>query len=213
MTSTAISAQGTTIEVSTGTGGAKTITAITVGNPAIVTSAAHGLSNGDVVTIASVAGTMSTTLNATSHVITNVTADTFALLDYDSTGLTYTSGGTATPVTYTAILNVKSFSGFDGMASEIDVTNLDSTAKETRLGLQDFGKFSFDIHVDYADAGQNALRAAQASGAEKNFKLTYPNALVASFAGFVKGAPQSGGVDAVISGSVEVRVNGTVTVA
>ncbi|MBK7592267.1 MAG: phage tail protein, partial [Betaproteobacteria bacterium] len=43
MASTAISAQGTIVQIATGTGGAKTITAVTVGYPAIVTSTAHGL--------------------------------------------------------------------------------------------------------------------------------------------------------------------------
>jgi len=95
-----ISAQGSTLQVATGTGGAKTITAITVGFPAIVTSAAHGLNNGDVVTLAGIVGTMSS-LNGTSRVVSNKTTNTFALLDADTTGLVYTSGGTATPVTYT----------------------------------------------------------------------------------------------------------------
>jgi HK97 family phage major capsid protein len=39
----------------------------------------------------------------------------------DATGFTtYTSGGTATPVQWTKISNVKSYSGFDGSASEIE---------------------------------------------------------------------------------------------
>ncbi|MDQ5878867.1 MAG: hypothetical protein QG638_1601, partial [Pseudomonadota bacterium] len=35
--STAISAQGSTLQISTGTGGAKTITGIAVGSPTIIT--------------------------------------------------------------------------------------------------------------------------------------------------------------------------------
>jgi hypothetical protein len=212
MTSTAISAQNSTFQIETGTGGAKTITAITVGYPAIVTATAHGLSNGDVVTIAGVVGTMST-LNGTTRVVANKTTNTFALLDFDSTGLTYTSGGTATPVTYTTVANVKSYNGFDGASSEIDVTNLSSTAKEKRLGLQDFGKFSIELDPDFADAGQLAMRAAKAAGTQKNFKWNYPNGKVASFAAYVKSMPEQGGVDAVISGSAEMTITGAVTVA
>ena len=62
-----ISAQGSTLQISTGTGGAKTITAITVGNPTIITSAAHGLSNGDVVTFASLTGADAALLNGMSR--------------------------------------------------------------------------------------------------------------------------------------------------
>ncbi len=212
MPSSSFSAQGTTFSVSSTSGAAKTITAITVGFPAIVTSAAHGLVNGDVVTIAAVTGTMSTVLNGLTFVISNVTTNTFAI-QANTTGLTYTSGGTATPLTFTAVANVKSFNGFGGMASEIDVTNLSSTAKEFRLGLQDFGTITIEVSVDYNDAGQTALRAAQASGVERNFRLAFPNAKTATFAGYVKGAPVQGGVDATVEGSFEIRINGNVTVS
>lgn len=212
MSSTAFSAQGSSFQIGTGTGGALTITAISPGNPTIITSAAHAQTNGNVVALAAIVGTMASTLNGASYAITNITTNTFAI-NVDTTGLTYTSGGTATPATYTNIKNVKSYSGFDGMASEIDVTNMQSTAKEIRLGIQDFGKFSMNAHVDFSDAGQNAVRAARASGAQKNFKVNYPNGLVASFVAYVKGTPQSGSVDAVVDGTIELRINGDVTIA
>lgn len=216
MPSSSFSAQGTTFQISTGTGGAKTITAIAVGNPTIITSTAHGLTAGDVVTIAAITGTAGTDatngLNGKTFVITHVTANTIAI-NANTTGLAYTSGGTATPQTYTSVANVKSFNGFGGMASEIDVTNLSSTAKEFRLGLQDFGTITLEVSVDYSDAGQNALRTAQAAGTEKTFKLNFPNSRVATFNGYVKGAPVQGGVDATVEGSFEIRINGNVTVA
>lgn len=113
----------------------------------------------------------------------------------------------------TAIKNIKSFSGFDGEAGEIDVTNLDSTAKEYRAGLQDFGSFSLEWNPDYADAGQNDMRSAQASGAVKTFLLTLPNGTTAQFAGIVKNASSiSGGVDAVLDGSVSIKITGSVTI-
>lgn len=204
-----ISAQGSTLQVATGTGGAKTITAITVGNPAIVTSAAHGLNNGDVVTLAGIVGTMSS-LNGTTHVISNKTANTFALLDTDTTGLAYTSGGTATPVAYTKINGVVSFDGFDGAASELDTTDLDSTAMEYISGLKDEGKFGFEVKVLKTDAGQLALRAARTSGAVVAMKLTLPDAAVASFNCLVKTMPTSGGVNAVLKGKIDTRISGPV---
>ena len=81
------------------TAGAKTITGITQANPAVVTSAAHGFSNGDEVLIESVAGM--TQVNDRRFVCTNVAANTFELYDnfgrkVDSTSYSaYTSGGTA----------------------------------------------------------------------------------------------------------------------
>lgn len=212
MPSTAFSAQGTIIQVGTATGGANPLTSISATNPAIVTDSAHGFANGDVVTLSGIVGTMSV-FNGQTFVVSNVTTNAYALYGADATGLAYTSGGSATPVTWTPIANVKSFSGFDGSASEIDVTNLSSTAKEKRLGLQDFGQFKFDINPDYNDAGQTALRSAKAAAAIKNFKVSYPNGKAASFSAFVKSMPEQGGVDAVLSGSVDLTITGSVVVA
>ncbi|MBK8688965.1 MAG: phage tail protein [Betaproteobacteria bacterium] len=213
MASTAISAQGTIVQIATGTGGAKTITAVTIGYPAIVTSSAHGLSNGDVVTIASVAGTMATAINVAGWVVLYKTTNTFAI-GLDTTGLTYTSGGTATPVTYTAIANIKSISDFEsGSASEIDVTNLASTAKEKRLGLVDNGGFSLGIHHSNADAGQAAMQARRLDGAAVNMKIILPSGTTptASFSALVKKFSKNAAVDGVVEGTADVTVNGAIT--
>lgn len=78
---------------------AKNITAITQANPGVVTSAGHGLSNGDEIFISSVGGM--TELNTRNYRLANVTTNTFTLTDLfgaaiDTTNFTaYTSGGTA----------------------------------------------------------------------------------------------------------------------
>lgn len=208
-----ISAQGSTLQIATGTGGAKTITAITVGNPAIVTSTAHGLTNGTVVALAAVVGSMSTLLNGTNRVIANVTANTFALLDADTTGLTYTSGGTATPVVYTKINGVQSFSGLDGAAGELDTTDLDSPAMEYISGLREEGKFGFEMKNLKADTGQIALRAARASGAVTGMRLTLPDTSTATFNVLVKTIPTAGEKNAVLRVSVDCKITGLVAYA
>lgn len=213
MSSTAISAQGTIVQIATGTGGAKTITGVTVGYPAIVTATSHGLSNGDVVAIASVTGTMATAINVANWVVLYKTTNTFAI-GLDTTGLTYTSGGTATPATYTAIANIKSISDFEsGSASEIDVTNLASTAKEKRLGLVDNGGFSLGIHHSNADPGQAALTARRADGAAVNMKVILPSGTTptASFSALVKKFSKNAAVDGVVEGTVDITVNGAIT--
>lgn len=212
MASTAISAQGSILQIGTGTGGAKTITGIAAGFPTIITSVAHGFNNGDVVTFAGVTGADAALLNTLSIVVETVTANTFSVA-VNSVGKTLTATGTATPVTYTAVSNLKIFSGFDGQASEIDVTNMASLAKEFRLGLTDPGHFQIDVDQDLGDAGQLAMRAAQASGAIKNFKLILPAGTTptASFTAFVKSFSTSGGVDQVAKSSAQLRISGNVT--
>ncbi|MFM0506686.1 phage tail tube protein [Paraburkholderia sp. RL17-373-BIF-A] len=212
MTSTAISAQGSTLSVSGATGAAKAITGLALGYPTIVTSAAHGFSNGDIVTFAALAG--NTTLNGVTAVIKNVTVNTYAV-DVDTTGgAAYTNGGTATPVTWTPIGNLNNFKGFDGQANEIDKTNLSSTAKEFMLGLQDFGHFTFDVDKDFTDPGQLACDAAKRAGTLKQFKLTLPNAKTATFSGYVKNSPLDGGVDQILKTTgVSLRITGDVVYA
>lgn len=110
------------------------------------------------------------------------------------------------------INNIASFSGFDGEASEIDTTNLSSAAKEYKIGLKDFGSFSMEIHPDYDDDGQNVLRSA--GNSIKTFKVTLPNSKTLTFEGLVKNADSlNGGIDAVLTGTVTVKISGPVTVA
>lgn len=212
MTTTAISAQGTVLQVATGTGSAKTISGVSVGNPTILTATAHGFSNGDNVAIAGLTGADAAQLNGSSFTVQFVTTNTFAV-NKNTTGLTITAGaGTATPTTYTAVANVKTYNGFDGVVSEIDVTNLSSTAKEFRPGLVDFGQISFEIDPDLADTGQEAMRTAYYASTVKNFKLILPASVkTASWQGFVKKFPQTGGVDQVLRSAVDIRCTGSVT--
>lgn len=64
----------------------------------------------------------------------------------ESQGMTIARGDGATPTeVFTTIPEVKSISGPDGSANEIDVTDLSSSAKEFRMGLQDEGNITLDM--------------------------------------------------------------------
>lgn len=79
------------------TSSTKNITGITNANPAVVTSNAHGFSNGDRVLIVAVGGMGQ--VNNREHTVANVTANTFELSGINSTGYdVYTSGGTASKI-------------------------------------------------------------------------------------------------------------------
>lgn len=70
------------------------ITGVSGADPAVVTSAGHGLTVGTKVTISGVTGTGNITNANTTAVVTAVTDDTFTLGSVDTTGGTYSSGGT-----------------------------------------------------------------------------------------------------------------------
>ena len=70
----------------------KSITAVTQANPAVVTSASHGYSNGDRVLVTGVVGM--TQLNNREFTVAGATTNTFELSGVDSSAYTaYTSGG------------------------------------------------------------------------------------------------------------------------
>jgi hypothetical protein len=119
-----------------------------------------------------------------------------------------------TPGTADVVIeNVVSFTGFDGEAGEIDITNLSSTAKEKLSGLKDFGSFSFEWHPDYSATGQNLVRATSGTGAQKTFQIDLPDATTIEFLGSVKNADSvNGSVDAALTGSVSIAVSGDITV-
>ena len=211
MASTAISAQGTVLSIGTGAGSAKAITDIALGNPTILTSTTHGLQNGDVVVLSEFTGTDAAFLNGQSFSARNVTANTFAVYVNTTAKTIVGDDATFTSSTFTAVANIKDFTGFDGSASEMELTNLDSVAKEFRLGLNDPGQFSFNIDYDGANAGHIALRAKQLSGLVSTFKVVLPDRAAITFAGHVKKFTLAGGVDALAKTAVDIRITGLVT--
>ena len=125
-----------------------------------------------------------------------------------------TSQGTDITIAGTPIANVVGFSGFDGESPEIDVSNLQSQAKEFLLGLTDGGgSFNMEIHPEYGDAGQDALRAAEISGAATEFILTLSDATTITFNALVKNAHNTtGAVDSAIAGNCTLKVTGPLTI-
>ena len=100
------------------TGSTKTITGVTAASPAVVTSNAHGYSDGDEIYITGVVGM--TQLNGRNLLIANKTTNTYELTDLDgvavdsSTYTAYSSGGTtdepyeiATPYVAADLFDIK----------------------------------------------------------------------------------------------------------
>lgn len=209
MTSTAISSQGSSLAISGGSGAAVNITGIVLGFPTIIEATAHGFTPGGVVTLAGIVGT--TVLNGQQFVVKDVTPNTFSIEANTLAGTPWTSGGTATPVQWVPIGNFKTIKGFDGKTAKLDATNLASLAKEYRAGLIDPGNFSFDVDVDMSDAGQLSLQSNRAAATLAQFKLTLPNGHTATFTGFVESFPWDGGVDKLLSATVNIIITGPVT--
>lgn len=211
MESTAYSAQGTDVQIEGTPGSSITITAITKAVSAVVT-ASHTLVVGDEVEFGVVTGMPE--IRGLLGVVTAITGGTAFTVNIDSSAFaTAGTSGTAAKKTWVPIANVKDFQGLDGTVSELGKTHLKSDAMEYAPGLQDFGGFSFNLDIDDADAGQTAVRAAWKARLTKAWRVVLPNGKKRVFKAFTKKFSESGAVNDIHKGAVEVRITGTVNFA
>ena len=212
--SRAVSSQGTKFYMSQfgATSVDVTITGISKANPAVVTATDHGLVTGDVVDISGVLGM--TEINGQGGLVKKLTADTFAIVGLDSSGYAaWTSGGVATPAVMIETCQHKSYSGFDGASSEIDITTLCSTAKEKDMGLQDSGSMSAELNYVEDDPFQIEAKLARKDAEYRWFKLVKRNGYNKVWQGQVLSFGDSGAVDGVNTGTLSVSISGEVAEA
>lgn len=208
MSSTAISAQNTTFSIEGTPGATITITGVTNASPAVVTGT-NTLAVKDIVELGTITGME--TLAGTLAVVTAATGTGFTLSLDTSAFAAAGTVGTAIPKTWITVNNIKDYSGFDGSATDIDVTNLQSSAMEWRPGLQDFGQFTMNLDVDDSNLGQLALRAARTVSAVKGIRLVLPNTRIRTFKAYMKKFTETGAVNGVIKAAVDMRITGVVS--
>jgi len=136
---------------------------------------------------------------------------TSTALSAQGTGIRIDTGTVGSP-SLTDIVNVSDISGFDGKATEIDTTTLTSTAKERRLGLQDWGTVTLNTQINLKEASHAALLAAKKAGVAKPFKVTLSDGSTLAFNAFVSTFPLSAKVDTVYTGSIALTITGDITV-
>ena len=121
--------------------------------------------------------------------------------------------GSGSPVTYSEIPEVVSFSGPGGAGQVIDATCLSSTALEKLMGLPDEGQLSFEIHYVPLNTYHAALRTARNARTLTKFKITFTDigAMEWTFSGYVTGFTLSEGVNAISKATVSVEISGSIT--
>lgn len=108
---------------------------------------------------------------------------------------------------------IRSITGIgSGTASEIDITTLDSTAKEFAQGLRDFGSIEVDLVRDQDDLGQVEMYNSMATQSTETIVITLPTstANVATFQGFVQSLSSDIAADGVVMGKAKIRITGAV---
>lgn len=126
----------------------------------------------------------------------------------------YISAGS--PTSFLLIGNIHDFKAMQGTNSEVEVTNMTSTAKEFLLDLADNGEATFSLDTDFGDVGQAVAVAAKETNppTKCDFKIVLPTGMTTptmTFQGYVKQFDIGGGVGAAIKSTLTIRVTGAVT--
>jgi hypothetical protein len=128
-------------------------------------------------------------------------------------GVALKRGNGGAPEIFSLVGEVTKFDGPGGSASVIDVTTLQSQAKEKRMGLMDEGQFTITLNLDPTDAQQTGLRTDRANRTARNFQLVLTDVAATTllFTAFVLEFKISGAVDGVVQASVTLEITGPVT--
>lgn len=118
------------------------------------------------------------------------------------------------PSVFTLISDVTDFSGPSGSANVIDVSDLQSTAREKKQGLSDSGQFAFNMNYIPNDTQHALLQSAWASRTRLEFQMEFTDSPTTTwtFYGYVNGFNISGAVDDVVKAAVTVEIDGDITI-
>ena len=127
----------------------------------------------------------------------------------------HVEGSTVAGSTSQEINGVVNWSGLGGNSPVIDVTDLNSTAREKRSGLRDPGELTLGLIYNATDAGQVALQAA-ASGRTRHKMVIHWSTVDANgqgceFLAFCGGLEISGDIDDKVMGSAQIVISYGVT--
>lgn len=129
-----------------------------------------------------------------------------------SQGTLFKVSADVSPPVFTAIPEIKTIGGPDGSAPTIDVTDLDSTAREYVLGLKDEGSFQLGVNYIMTNAVHQTLRDAWANRTKLRFQITFADSTttVWEFSGYVTGFAGNMGVDQVVEATVGIKITGSI---
>lgn len=188
---------------------ANVITGITKANPAVVTSASHGYSNGDIVVL-SVLGMYQ--LNDKVARVASVATDTFALEGIDSTLFdTFTSGNAYEVTLGTSITTATTINATGGDFDFTDTTTIHDNARSQIPNLPNPSTFSMDHIHDVQDAGLLAMKAASDNQQQKVFAFTFgTGGQKMYFVGYVGASLLPGGqAQGLVTTQAVITMNGT----
>jgi len=171
------------VAVQSALGANKTITAITLADPAVVTSNAHGLANGTYVVLTT---TGMSQVNGRVFRIANQAANTFELEGLDSTAYSAFATGFANEITFG--INMTTATGLTASGGEfdfIDTTTIHDNVRTQIPGLAAPASYAFENIWDAADAALIALTEASDTQGQRAVRFSFANGQKLVFNGYV----------------------------
>lgn len=191
-------------------GAEKTITGITKANPAVVSSVAHGLTNGDYVLIKAQG---MAEVNGRVFRVASAATDSFELEGEDSTLYGTFASGTAQEITFgTTLATLTSVAASGGEFDSIDTTLIHDRAKSSIPGLASASEYTFESVWDVSDAGLIAANQASKTKAQKAFMIVFSNGQRVMFYGYIGAQLAPGGsTGGMVTTSVKITAQGQLT--
>jgi len=166
--------RGVRLEVSNAEGADIPVTAVSLANPGVATSAAHGQSNGAVGYMKDVTGMSQ--LDGQAVRLANVAAGTFELEGIDtSTYAAFTAGDLSVISSWHTISNAVDFQIGGGDAEKLDATTLLDLIKQEENGLLAAETVQINVLADPLLAAIARVRALALASSRAVFRVTYPN--------------------------------------
>lgn len=160
------------VEVQASLASAKTITAITLANPGVVTSVAHGYSTGDCLVFAATAGMVE--LDGQGSRIIVLTADTYSIEGLDTTNYTaWAATTTSKKVTFSTLSSAQNVTMPNPAPAKIDVTVLTDIAKQYLYGLPDAPAGSITGLFNPGGTAEGYINAATNANAALVLRLSF----------------------------------------
>jgi hypothetical protein len=200
------------LEIGATYGSPKTVTAITLANPGVATSATHAMANGDVGYWTTTGGGMPQ-IEGQATRVANQATNTFELQSLPTTSYTaWVTGGTFTPVaTWTTISEAIGYSYGGGSQDLLDDTKLSSVTKQEIIGLLPADTVQIDVlSPTYNSTAFTALDVAAIAGTDLVFRITMQDSSVRVFRGVPSRAGESLQRGQLATGSFQVAVKGLV---
>ena len=115
-------------------------------------------------------------------------------------------------IAFTQVAYVRAAGFPTPQTSEIDQTHLESAAFDTTPGLPDYGTVEFEFLTDFKDPDQYpALATFSQDGTLLTWRLTFSDATIITWPGYVADLPGSAGLNEMVTNTLRVRSTGLAT--